>query len=244
MFHVERDIIRDWKNSRNITIDSLIEEKMIRFADMIHSANQKFNLTGLKTCPGILTGLILGSIEPVCDIIVPRGTKFADIGSGAGIPGIPLALFFNNLSGVLIESSQKKADFIKSVTDELKLDKIEVICGRAEELAAGADQRERYGWCFARAFGKLHIVLELAAPFVKLKGCLYVYSAMQPDQIPEQTRGHAEKLGLNIMSHKQMKEIHLSETGLCFMKTKNTPRKYPRKYPIIKREAEKIQNNG
>ncbi|MBN2403148.1 MAG: 16S rRNA (guanine(527)-N(7))-methyltransferase RsmG [Spirochaetes bacterium] len=239
MFHVERDIIQKWLKDKNIRIKDEIEDKMLRFADMIHSANQKFNLTGLKTRTEILTELILRSLDPVCDIIVPRGTRFADIGSGAGIPGVPLAIFFSSFSGTLIESSKKKTEFIKSAVEELGLAGINVICDRAEEIAAGALHREQYDWVFARAFGKLYITLELAAPFVKQKGYLYIYSTIVSEQIPAQTLNHSDKLGINIMSHKQMGDIKLSKTGLCFKKEKNTPNKYPRKYPIIKREAEK-----
>jgi 16S rRNA (guanine527-N7)-methyltransferase len=237
---VERDIIQEWLSSQQIDLNNETIEKMLSFAGLIYSTNQKFNLTGLKTKTEILTELILKSIEPVCDIIVPRGTRFTDIGTGAGIPGIPLALFFNNFSGVLIESSQKKTEFIKGVIGELKLENVEVICGRAEEIAVSAVHREQYDWVFARAFGKLHISVELGASFAKSEGFLYVYSTLLPEQIPAQTRKHSEKLGLCIMSHKQMSEIRLVETGLCFKKEKNTPNKYPRMYPIIKREAEKI----
>jgi 16S rRNA (guanine527-N7)-methyltransferase len=236
---VERDIIIKWFSDRAIDLNNEFTDKILLFADLIFKTNQKFNLTGLKTKNEILTELILKNIEPVCDIIVPRGTRFADIGSGAGIPGIPLGLFFSNLSGILIESNQKKAGFIKSTVDELKLEYLNVICDRAEAIAAGATHREQYDWVFARAFGKLYITLELASPFIKEKGFLYIYSTILPEQIPDKTLKHTEKLGLNIMSHKQMKEIGLAEAGLCFKKEKNTPKKYPRKYPIIKREAEK-----
>jgi 16S rRNA (guanine527-N7)-methyltransferase len=239
---VERDIIQEWSSSRkidNLNIETI--DKILSFAELIHSTNQKFNLTGLKTKSEILTELILKSIEPVCDIIVPRGTRFTDIGTGAGIPGIPLALFFNNFSGVLIESSQKKAGFIKGVIDELKLENVEVICGRAEEIAGSAAHREQYDWGFARAFGKLYITLELAAPFVKKNSCLYIYSNLLPEDLPLETLKHAEKLGLSIMSHKEVSEIKLYGAGLCFKKERQSPGKYPRMFAIIKREAEKFQ---
>jgi 16S rRNA (guanine527-N7)-methyltransferase len=239
VFHVERDIIQEWLSAKKIELSKSTTDKMLVFAELIHSANQKFNLTGLKTKDEIITELILKSIEPVCDIIVPRGTCFADIGSGAGIPGIVLALYFNNFSGVLIESNQKKAGFIKSIIDEFKLQDIEVICSRAEEIAESAAHREHYNWCFARAFGKLYITLELCAPFVKSKGNLYIYSTLLPGNIPEETLKHTEKLGLMIMSHKEISGIKLSDSGLCFKKEKHTPDKYPRMFAIIKREAEK-----
>jgi 16S rRNA (guanine527-N7)-methyltransferase len=236
---VERDIITSWFSARKIDVNIELTDKILLFADLIYSTNQKFNLTGLKTKVEIVNELILKSIEPVCDIIVPRGTQFADIGSGAGIPGIPLALFFGGLTGTLIESNKKKADFIRGVVGELNLKDIDIICDRAEALASSAEHREHFDWVFARAFGKLYITLEITASFIKRNGFLYIYSTFLPHQIPDQIIKHAEKLGLSIMSHQQMKEIRLAETGLCFKKEETTTKKYPRKYPVIKREAEK-----
>jgi 16S rRNA (guanine527-N7)-methyltransferase len=237
---VERDIIQEWSSNRKIDLNKETIDKMLLYAELIHSTNQKFNLTGFKTKDEILTELILKSIEPVCDIIVPRGTRFADIGSGAGIPGIPIALYFNYFSGVLIESSQKKAGFIKGVIEELKVENLEVICGRAEEIAGSAAHREQYDWGFARAFGKLPVTLELAAPFVKKNGFMYIYSNLLPGDLPQETLAHSEKLGLHIMSHKEVNEIKLSDIGLCFRKARQTPGKYPRMFAVIKREAEKF----
>jgi 16S rRNA (guanine527-N7)-methyltransferase len=240
---VERDIILEWLSVRKIDLNKATMDKMLVFAEMIHSTNQKFNLTGLKTKDEILTELILKSIEPVCDIIVPRGTRFADIGSGAGIPGIALAMYFDNFSGILIESNQKKVAFIKGVIDELKLKGIEVICSRAEEIAGSAVHREQYDWGFARAFGKLHISIELVAPFVKKNGHLYIYSSLLTKDLLLETFKHAEKLGLHIMSHKEVSEIKLTGAGLCFKKERQTPGKYPRMFAIIKREAENTVQN-
>ncbi len=240
---MERDIITKWLSERKIDPKDEFTDKILLFADLINNTNRKFNLTGLKTKNDIITELLLRSIDPLCDIIVPRGTRFADIGSGAGIPGIPLALFFDGLSGILIESNQKKAEFIKSAIGKLRLKNLEAICVRAEALASDDAHREKYDLVFARAFGKLYITLEIAAPFVKKEGLLYIYSTILPHQMPEQIDKQSEKLGLSIMSHQQMKENGLAESGLCFKKEENTPQKYPRKYPVIKREAEKEKIN-
>lgn len=236
---MERDIIQDWCSERKIGITSETESKFILFGNLIHKTNQVFNLTGLKTSGEIMSELIIKSIDPVCDIIVPRGTRFIDLGSGAGIPGIVLSIFFNNFSGVLIESNKKKAGFLKSVINELELAGIEVVCERAELIAKMTEYREAFDWCFARAFAKLFITIELGAPFIKTGGCLYVYSNEQPDDMTEKILMHTERTGLCIMSHKEQVDMGLSGKGLCFKKERSIQDQFPRKYALIKREAEK-----
>ena len=240
VFHMERDIIEKWMLGRKTELKTETIDKMLLLAKLIHETNQTFNLTGLKTEAEILAGLILKSIDPVCDITVPRGTSFADIGTGAGIPGIPISLFFKDFKGLLIDSNQKKTEFIKAVIEKLELDKTQVAYGRAEEIVQQRSYREQHDWCFARAFGKLQIVLELGAPFVKINGYLYIYSNQLSENLPGETLKHSENLGLNIMSHKEMNTLGLTDQGLCFKKINSTPSKYPRKYPTIKREADKI----
>lgn len=237
---MERDIIREWSSDRKMALEHEIEEKLLSFAGIIFETNQKFNLTGLKAKHEILTELIIKSIDPVCDIIVPRGTRFLDLGSGAGIPGIVLAIFFKNFSGVLVESNQKKADFLKTAMNELKLINLEVVCERAELAAKMPAYREAFDWCFTRAFGKLFIAIELGSPFVKKCGHLYVYSNELPENLPEKVLEHVEKTGLHIMSHKKLSDIKLKNIGLCFLKVKDIQDKYPRMFAVIKREAENI----
>lgn len=237
---MERDIIQNWSSERKISITVETKNRFILFGDLIYKTNQKFNVTGLKTTGEIISELIIKSIDPVCDIIVPRGTRFIDLGSGAGIPGIVLAIYFKNFSGVLIESNQKKAGFLKSAINELELTGLEVVCERAELLTRMTEYREAFDWCFARAFGKLFITIELGAPFIKTGGCLYVYSNEKPENMTEKMLVHAGRTGLCIMSHREQADLGLSGKGLCFKKERNIQDQYPRKFAMIKREAEKV----
>ena len=241
---MERDIIEKWLSERKASLTTETIDKMLLLAKLIHETNMKFNLTGLKTKAEILSELILKSIDPLCDITVPRGTSFVDLGTGSGVPGIPLCLFFGGLTGILLDANQKKTEFIKSALEELGLGTGRVLCGRAEEIAHLREHREHYDWCFARAFGKLYITLELGAPFVKPGGHFFIYSTQSPEALHRETLAHSSRLGLDIMSHGAMKQIGLSGEGLCFTKASATPEKYPRKYPTIKREADKLLNNG
>lgn len=218
--------------------------RLMTFASLISETNSKFNITGFKTEEEVLEKLILGSLDPLCDINVPRGTTFVDIGSGAGIPGLVLAIFFKGISGTLIESNNKKADFIKRTANELGLKAVEVIHDRAENIAGLKNYRESFDWCFSRAFGSPFIAVEIGAPLVKPGGFLYIYSGKTGEALPEETLDHARKTGLSPVPSKKRAGSSMKNAGILFEKTGTAPDSFPRNYPAIKRDAERIKGSA
>ncbi len=234
------EIIGEWSKEKGVAIEPETVQQFMMYAALIHETSKNFNLTGFKTEEEIIINLILGSVEPLCDINVPRGTSFVDIGSGAGVPGVILGLFFDEISGLLVEANHKKADFIAHVIDEFKLEKIKVVCDRVENAARQEEYREAFDWCFARAFGSHYVSLELGAPFVRRGGHFYVYSGGQGDDLPNEVLDHAGETGLSIMSHSDRGDLSVAGTGLLFRKEEPIPEKFPRRFAVIKREAERI----
>lgn len=220
-----------------------IEDKLVRYARFIFEENKKFNITGFKSIGDIFNKLIMESIEPIAGIDVPRGTSFIDIGSGAGIPGIPIALFFEKFKGQLIESNAKKVSFIKRMIDEFSIENLSVIGSRAEDVARLPDYRETGDWLFARAFQSIYATLEIGAPFLRVSGFLYIYSALSLEDLPEDILIHAERLGLSFLRSDAYKRYGVSETGLLLLKQKPTADMYPRRFAAINREAKRIKGN-
>src|SRR6185312_13436088 len=95
-----------------------------------------------------------------------------DVGSGGGMPGLPLKIAFPALRVTLVESVHKKADFLRSVADELTLPEVEVVAERAELAARSPSHRDAYDWVTARALGTLPVVVELCAGFLAPGGLL------------------------------------------------------------------------
>ncbi|MCX8122594.1 MAG: 16S rRNA (guanine(527)-N(7))-methyltransferase RsmG [Spirochaetes bacterium] len=156
-----------------------IEEKLKNFAYLIFEYNKIINITGLKDVDSIYNQLIVESILPLKNINVPRGTSFIDIGTGAGIPGIPLLLYFGtNINGVLVDSNNKKIKFIEKAIGVLGLaHSTMVIQGRVEEMAHENQYRDKFDFAVARAFAHPYMALEYGLPFVKIAGWLYIYYA-------------------------------------------------------------------
>jgi len=235
---VEHNELQSWALDHAIAIDSVVEQKLLTYANLIHETTIKYNLTGIKSINGILQNLIIGSIEPVIRLNVPRGTLYADIGSGAGIPGIPIGIIHGHLQGILIESNHKKSKFIISVLKEMQLDNLSVYSGRIEEYA-GQGGREKFDIVFSRALGDLYYVLEMGAPLLKRNGVLYIYSHLNRNTLPSHIKDQSARLGLLNASNEERVIRGFDENGLLFLKKDDTDTRYPRKISTIKRDIEK-----
>jgi 16S rRNA (guanine527-N7)-methyltransferase len=232
---VEHDILKTLVSDHHISIDAEQERKLLQYAHLLHETNKKFNLTGIANIDEILRNLIVGSIEPVKNLNVPRGTLFADIGSGAGIPGIPIGIFHPAMLGILVESNHKKTMFISSMIRDLELTNLSVYHGRIEEYQAEG-RREQFEIVLSRALGDPYYVIELGAPLTKMNGLLYIYSNINPDELPEHVREHSDNLGLSIATTDIRNERGIADNGLLFIKTGKTENRFPRKVSIIKRD--------
>ena len=130
--------------------------KVNEFANLIYSENKKFNLTGLKNIEDIKKTLIYESIHSLnyANINLESSSKVIDVGTGAGIPGIPFKIINDKPSLILVDSNHKKCNFINKVINELGLD-IKIICARIEEIAHENEHRESYDVCLSRAVSNI-----------------------------------------------------------------------------------------
>ncbi len=232
---MEHRLFHKWKEEHAIELDILKEKKLINFAKLIHETNNKFNITGFKTIEEIITNLIIDSIDPLVSMNVLRGTVFADIGTGAGIPGIPLAIYHDDWNGVCIDSNNKKTSFVDSVIHECNIDNLQVYNGRLESLAR-EQMRDSFNYVFSRALGEIFFVIEVGAPLLKIGGLLYVYSHAAPDDLPQAVIEHIKEMGLLLLERSRYREYGIKETGIVLMKKRATDIKYPRNMTAIKRD--------
>ncbi len=240
MFHVEHEFRRFIEESGLAAmVDDRRLEKYSAFTALVVEASTRFNLTGHKTPGDVFVDLVIGSIAPLARLNVPRGT-FVDIGTGAGVPGIPLAILYPDLTGTLIDSNAKKAAFVRDVIQQLELPNLTAICGRVEEIAHDRAHRGRYDWVLSRAFNALYVTLELGAPLAGPQGRCYVYSRETFGSLPQEILAHAHALGLVPSTPDDHERVLGCSDGLLFRKAARTPDRYPRRYTIIKRDAQRI----
>ncbi len=155
-----------------------------------------------------------------------EASRVIDIGSGGGLPALPLAITMPNVAFTLVESTGKKANFLQATAAALELGNVTVINGRAEEI--GQDRmhhREQYDIVTARAVGKLNVLLELTVPLARVGGhVLAIKGERAPEEISE------AKPALHAL-HCQVIDTLRTETGTIVMieKLRRTPKLYPRR---------------
>jgi 16S rRNA (guanine527-N7)-methyltransferase len=142
----------------------------------LREGNRRANLTSIVDPRSVEIRHYLDSLSaavPLLDRLqTGEALRLVDVGSGGGMPGLPLKIAFPALQVTLVESVNKKADFLRETVAELGLNDVEVVAQRAETAARVADHRDAYDWATARALGSLPVVVELCAPFLSPGGLL------------------------------------------------------------------------
>ena len=212
---------------------SLTNEQVAKFEkyrDLLLEWNEKFNLTAITDLDEIEEKHFIDSLY-TCKFIDFSKGKLLDIGSGAGFPGIPLAIAFPKLKVTLLESNGKKVSFLEEVKSQLGLENVSVINGRAEDLK----QRDYYDFITARAVKQLNILVELSLPFVKVHGLLVAYKGSNAETELEEAKSALRKLNSSVKFIKSY-ELPISQDNrklLVISKAKPCQKKYPRNYSEI-----------
>jgi len=208
-------------------------KKVDLFLDYLSKVNESMNLTSITKKDEMIEKHIYDSLLVSKDIDLNNKT-ILDVGSGGGFPGIPLAILFPNSKFVLLDSTNKKVNYLNDVIKYLKLDNVTAVCSRVESY----NQREEFDVVISRAFSELSIYLELVTYLAKVNG--YVIALKGP-------KGHEEYL----KAHNSIRCLDLNEGRVCihelpsdkaerlniiFKKLKSTNKKYPREYSIIKKK--------
>lgn len=180
----------------------------------------------------------------VFDGIWERG-RFVDVGSGAGLPGIPLKIAFPGMTGALVETTERKARFLREMVSALSLDGLEVARGRAEDLARLPEMRERFDVALARAVAPMPALAELTLPFCRVGGRAIVHKTLDAAEEIESARHAIETLGGEIRGSIGPLSEDAGESGpddpsgsesrrtlLVIEKVAPTPARYPRRAGI------------
>ena len=213
----------------NIVFTKLQLEQFRMYFEMLVEKNKVMNLTGITEWDEVLEKHFLDSISLIRAIDLNQCLTVMDMGTGAGFPGIPLKIAFPNLQVTLADSLNKRVLFLQEVIDELKLDGIEAIHGRAEDLARDKKYRESYDLSVSRAVANLSVLVEYLLPLVKIGGQFISYKSGEIDEEVAASKSAVFLLGGKI---KETVKFELGESGRSFIiidKVKGTPKTYPRK---------------
>ena len=206
------------------------------YMNLLLEWNEKINLTAITEPEDIILKHFIDSLT-ISKYIKTNG-KLADVGTGAGFPGIPLKIYRPDIEVVLVDSLNKRINFLNEVISCLELKNIYTIHSRIEDFGKDVKYREKFDYVTARAVANVTVLSEYLIPIAKINGnCIY----MKGNEIEEELNNG--KNAINILGGKIIKvdEFTLPNTDILrnviiINKIKNTPNKYPRKAGIPAKE--------
>lgn len=225
------ELLKNGIEGFNINTNNGMLEKFKMYREILVDWNKKMNLTGIEDEKEVYIKHFLDSISAVKNGYIKNSMSIIDVGTGAGFPGIPLKICLDSLKLTLLDSLNKRINFLEEVSKELKLDNITFIHGRAEDFGKDEKYREKYDIATARAVAGLPILMEFCVPFVKVGGYFICLKGPNANLELEESQKAINILGLKFVEKidVELPEMDLNHNILVFKKIKETPVKYPRK---------------
>lgn len=221
-----------FRNSMNSIGIELTDSQLNAFEtyyDMLIDRNKVMNLTAITEFDEVMDKHFLDSVYLFRSIKLEADYKLIDIGTGAGFPGIPLKIVFPELKITLLDSLNKRVGFLNDLIEELNLNNIEAIHGRAEDIARDKAYCASYDIAVSRAVANLSTLSEYCLPFVKIGGKFVSYKSGDCADEVDNAKAAIHLLGGKINKIDEFSYSNNSRSFIVIDKVMNTSNKYPRK---------------
>ncbi len=207
---------------------------LLRYAKLLAEKNQVMNLTAI-TDPAEVARLHFLDSAALLTLADFRGKRVVDVGTGAGFPGLPLKILEPSIHLTLLDAQRKRVDFLREVCEDLGLEDVECVHGRAEEFAQ--ERRESFDFAVSRAVAALPVLAELCLPLVKRGGQFLSMKSVDCEEELKSAGGAVSLLGGQL---EKPQDYVISGTNVrhrlvIITKISETPKKYPRMFAKIKK---------
>lgn len=207
---------------------------LLRYSELLIEKNKVMNLTAI-TEPADVATLHFLDCAALLSLADLKGRAVADVGTGAGFPGLVLRILEPSIRLTLLDSLNKRIDFLKEVCGDLGLDGVDCVHGRAEEFAA--QHREQYDVVTSRAVANLQLLSELCLPLVKVGGTFLSMKAVDSEQELNDAKPAIKTLGGSVerVEDYAIPGTEVRHRLIVIKKMRETPKKYPRTFAKIKK---------
>lgn len=221
-------------------IGIMLNEKQIKqfyhYQQIMLQWNEKINLTAITEQEEIILKHFIDSLTIAK--YIEKNAKLIDVGTGAGFPGIPLKIIREDIDILLLDSLNKRVNFLNEVIKQLKLLNTQVIHSRVEDLGKDKKYRENFDYATSRAVANLATLSEYLMPLVKLKGvCICMKGACVEEEIKQSQKAISILGGsIKLVDKFQLPKSQIDRNIVLLQKEKLTPLKYPRKAGLPTKE--------
>ena len=224
-----KTLLKEKVEKLNINLSDEELDAFYEYMQMILEWNQKINLTAITEESEFILKHFVDSLTILK--YIKQNDLIVDIGTGAGFPGIPLAIVNKENTFTLVDSLNKRINFLNEVKEKLKINNIETVHSRAEDFGQNNKYRETFDIAVSRAVANLSVLVEYLLPLVKLNGKIICMKGTDLGEEIKEADYAIKQLGGEI---KQIEEFCLPDTDIkrtiiIIEKKKNTPKKFPRK---------------
>ena len=232
------DILNEASNKVGLQYNIKKHEQFMRYKELIKEWNEKINLTAIKEDEEIVKKHFIDSMKVFEFRKLKNAKNIIDIGTGGGFPGIPMKIINPEINIVLLDSLNKRINFLNEVIRDLQLDNIKTIHGRAEDFAQQAQYREKFDVAISRAVANLTVLSEFCIPYVKVGGYFVAMKGPAVEEEIKQSTNAIKLLGGRI-EHIEKVEIEGSDLNhnlVIISKIAKTHNKYPRKAGMVTKD--------
>lgn len=221
-----KNTIIDW----NLTLDDNQINQLDLFYEMLVEKNKVMNLTAITEFDEVIVKHFADSLS-IGKVMPSNINTVCDLGTGAGFPGIPMAIAYPNIQFTLIDSLNKRIKFLKEVVDALGLKNVTLIHARAEEAGRNKLYREKFDLVVSRAVANISTLSEYCLPLVKLNGYFISFKSGDIKEEVSLSGNAIQKLGGSMEEpvYFSLPNTDISRSFIIIDKKKSTPKAYPRK---------------
>ncbi len=232
------DLMKRGADEASIELSEKQYEQFIKYMRLVQEWNEKINLTAITEDDDFIKKHFIDCIKAFKSQAITNANSIIDVGTGAGFPGIPLAILHPKAKITLLDSLNKRINFLNTVVRELGLTNVTTIHSRAEDGARNPELRERFDVATSRAVANMAVLSEFCMPYVKKDG---YFVALKGPAIDEEMQNGKNAISILGGELENIIEVSIEETDLKhniveIKKVKNCPKIYPRKAGTVNKK--------